>query len=59
MTESSSSPIYEPGDVVYGADPFKGSETAEAMAEPEVSLKPFVSVSTDSVIVLRARNHGL
>lgn len=28
MTEPSSSPIYEPGDVVYGADPFKGPETA-------------------------------
>ncbi|WP_122090391.1 type II toxin-antitoxin system PemK/MazF family toxin [Halalkalicoccus subterraneus] len=28
MTESPSSPLYEPGDVVYGADPFKGSETA-------------------------------
>lgn len=28
MTDSTSSPVYEPGDVVYGADPFKGTEMA-------------------------------
>ena len=28
MTEKEESPIYEPGDVVYGDDPFKGDEAA-------------------------------
>lgn len=28
MTGSVSSPVYMPGDVVYGADPFKGESTA-------------------------------
>ncbi|MFC6723604.1 type II toxin-antitoxin system PemK/MazF family toxin [Halobium palmae] len=28
MSEEEPSPIYEPGDVVYGDDPFKGAEAA-------------------------------
>ena len=28
MTDEDSTPIYEPGDIVYGDDPFKGEEEA-------------------------------
>ena len=28
MTDGDSTPIYRPGDVVYGSDPFKGDEAA-------------------------------